>query len=76
MNPAVYSETRRMLTGLSSALRILITNRDIRERLGRNGPAKPKRISDPTVRLRELFTYLSESTRARKKTTANPVIFC
>jgi glycosyltransferase involved in cell wall biosynthesis len=54
---------------LASALRTLITDQDIRERLGRNGPARARQLSDPASRLNELFMYLSGQTRAGRAMT-------
>lgn len=58
------------VSGLAFALRLLITGRDLRERLGRSGPERAKQLSDPAARLNDLYAALRESIQADKKTMA------
>jgi glycosyltransferase involved in cell wall biosynthesis len=51
-------------TELASALRRLITDRPLRERLGGNGPRRARKLTEPLARLKELHAFLSESLSA------------
>jgi glycosyltransferase involved in cell wall biosynthesis len=53
--------------GLAGNLRKLITNSDLRMKLGTSGPVKARRLTDPASRLNELFAHLNESVRAGNK---------
>jgi glycosyltransferase involved in cell wall biosynthesis len=52
---------------LASILRLLVTNRGLRERLGSNGPARARQLSDPGSRLRELYEFVSQAPEVGKR---------